>query len=1046
MLLHSLIKKITRAISTSHPDYMAIKRYVDSDFYRVAYPDVAQKNADPVMHYLNSGWLEGRNPSSIFNTIWYLHTYKDIACHANPLVNFARIGKHERRPTSPTAEDDRAGWMTKAASNELLPPAAREYIACYDLIAGSGMFDEEFYRLNYPEVQTDALEYFIRNGWRAGHHPCSNFDTEGYLREYDDVRESGINPLIHYLRHGKQEGRTPKPIDCDAWWRFDARRHQKKAIVAREKLTPRKITSGMLDESGLFDADWYLKTYHDVERAGVDPRAHFLESGSAELRSPGPGFDSKWYCKCYPDVLREGYEPLVHYIEVGRFEKRDPTPPTEHYTCSYELSAAGPISGVVPARRPDDNHDYSVEVPFAYVPYVDADRRVAAFIHVFYPDLLEGILRYIENVPCRVDIFASTNTIEKKSVIEAVLERWAKGKTEVRLTENKGRDIAAMIVGFSDVFAKYDIFFHLHTKKSPHAGDLLFGWRDYLLQTLLGSETIARSIISLFDDPKIGVVFPQHFFEVRKMLNWGFDYDLARDLLARIGVSLSKDLVLEFPSGSMFWGRTEALRPLLDLNLQFSDFPEEAGQIDGTLAHAIERSLLMVAESKGYEWLKVARRDLYPLSGTILQATESADLDKHRLLVYQPCLSRADATVSFERFGMPETRLLLSYPSRNETPRINLIIPSINPREAYGGISTAIKLFEELSSELAGDFDRRIIVTDSRVSYESLGRWRDYVETPYFPSLDKNAAEIVDASDRARGRLNLRVGDIFIATAWWTARFALDLGKDQKRYFGKKLPFIYFIQDDEPYFYGWSSKWALAEATYRFGRDTIAIINSEELYLEISRKYNFSSTFCYKYQLNDVISQRLSPEARERLILVYARPHAQRNAFELICEALKEWQQRDPVAARKWQIICLGEEFEKDITNPVQNISVMGKVSLESYANYLNRASVGISLMLSPHPSYPPLEMAEAGLVTITNSYGTKNLARRFPEMISLDFAEVENLAQAVELAVKRAEPFIGRQIGRRVAQEVVLTKANDYYSSSKVAELLKEKIDVMRP
>ena len=36
--------------------------------------------------------------------------------------------------------------------------------------------------------------------------------------------------------------------------------------------------------------------------------------------------------------------------------------------------------------------------------------------------------------------------------------------------------------------------------------------------------------------------------------------------------------------------------------------------------------------------------------------------------------------------------------------------------------------------------------------------------------------------------------------------------------------------------------------------------------------------------------------------------------------------------------------------------------------------------MLSPHPSYPPLEMAEAGVTTITNCYGGKDLRRRFPE------------------------------------------------------------------
>ena len=236
--------------------------------------------------------------------------------------------------------------------------------------------------------------------------------------------------------------------------------------------------------------------------------------------------------------------------------------------------------------------------------------------------------------------------------------------------------------------------------------------------------------------------------------------------------------------------------------------------------------------------------------------------------------------------------------------------------------------------------------------------------------------QIVDAADRAYGRLNLRAGDIFLATAWWTARHAIELGRDQKRYFGRNPAFIYFIQDDEPYFYGWSSKWALAESTYRLPDETIAVINSEELYSDMTKRYRFKSVFCYPYQMNANISNALSSRPRERLILVYARPHATRNAFELICESLQEWQQRDPMRARHWRVICLGQHFDEEMTYPVQNVSVFGKVSLEDYADYLSSASIGISLMLSPHPSYPPLEMAEAGVTTITNCYGGKDLRR----------------------------------------------------------------------
>ncbi len=58
----------------------------------------------------------------------------------------------------------------------------------------------------------------------------------------------------------------------------------------------------------------------------------------------------------------------------------------------------------------------------------------------------------------------------------------------------------------------------------------------------------------------------------------------------------------------MFWARTAAIKPLLDLGLGFYDFPEEQGQTDGTLAHAIERLFYLVCEEAGFSWMKIAAK------------------------------------------------------------------------------------------------------------------------------------------------------------------------------------------------------------------------------------------------------------------------------------------------------------------------------------------------------------------------------------------------------------------------------------------------------
>jgi hypothetical protein len=708
------------------------------------------------------------------------------------------------------------------------------------------------------------------------------------------------------------------------------------------------------------------------------------------------------------------------------------------YLYTYELTR---IDGVVPSRRPTNETDFALEVPFAFDVPPCRHEKVAAIIHAFYPEIVPELFGQLRNIPCRTDLFISTDREEKRAEIVAHCAVWDRGSVDVRVCENRGRDIAPKLITFRDVYDSYEIFLHLHTKRSPHGGTPLSSWRHYLTENLIGSPEIARSNLHLLDDPKIGIVFPQHLFDLRGILNWGYDYNHARALLARMDVDLSKNLVLEFPSGSMFWGRSAAIRKLLDLDLGFADFPVEAGQIDGTPAHAIERIILMVAEASGYEWLKVVRRDLYPIPYTVLAVNSRDDVLEHRLRVFQPCLARADWSVRPQDLAIIETRPILSYPSRNERPRLNLLTPTVNPGQIFGGVATALKIFNELADHLGDGFDRRIVTTEADIAPEGYASFPDYRAQAFFQSRDEAPRVLVDANDRTGGRLDLRPGDVFLATAWWTANLAHELIADQKVFFGKARPLVYLIQDDEPHFYGWSSKYALAETAYHKGENTLAIINSEELFETMIASYAFRDASFIPYRLNARLDKALAPLPRERRILVYGRPTVSRNAYEIICEALFRWQQSDPITASRWRIISLGESFHQRWTVPVQNMEIGGKATLENYADHLNRAAVGISLMISPHPSYPPLEMAEAGVLSITNKYGRKDLSQRFPEIISIERVDPELLAQAIGAAVGEADARrIGKIVPRRPPRDLP-SDASRLYSPQRLAGLLRAEL-----
>lgn len=84
----------------------------------------------------------------------------------------------------------------------------------YRLIRRSGLFDDNYYLLNNPDVRradVNPLMHFVKFGWREGRNPSEYFDTNYYLQTNADVQKEGINPLIHYVRTGASEKRICLP-------------------------------------------------------------------------------------------------------------------------------------------------------------------------------------------------------------------------------------------------------------------------------------------------------------------------------------------------------------------------------------------------------------------------------------------------------------------------------------------------------------------------------------------------------------------------------------------------------------------------------------------------------------------------------------------------------------------------------------------------------------------------------------------------------------------------------------------------------------------
>ncbi|ROQ20052.1 hypothetical protein EDC38_0645 [Marinimicrobium koreense] len=78
----------------------------------------------------------------------------------------------------------------------------------------------------------------------------------------------------------------------------------------------------VLQQSELFDGQWYLAQYPDVVQSGLKPEEHYVRHGAFEGRDPSPYFSSKNYLRANPDVAKAGLNPLVHYVLHGKDEGR----------------------------------------------------------------------------------------------------------------------------------------------------------------------------------------------------------------------------------------------------------------------------------------------------------------------------------------------------------------------------------------------------------------------------------------------------------------------------------------------------------------------------------------------------------------------------------------------------------------------------------------------------------------------------------------------------------------------------------------------------
>jgi glycosyltransferase involved in cell wall biosynthesis len=350
--------------------------------------------------------------------------------------------------------------------------------------------------------------------------------------------------------------------------------------------------------------------------------------------------------------------------------------------------------------------------------------------------------------------------------------------------------------------------------------------------------------------------------------------------------------------------------------------------------------------------------------------------------------------------------------SNDRSKKVNLLISLVDPKNFFGGyigMYNFAKKFNELGYQV------RIIMTDQEgLSRENLEKVKDH---------DKSLKEFLSDVEfqpciSAKQEVHVSENDIFIATSWWTAYIANEAIK--KTVYNK---FIYLAQDYEPIFYEHGGYRALADNSYKlnyypfFSTDILQKYFVDSNIVSEKNKGAFFKNPILQFDLSE--EKYMQERKRKKRLLFYARPqaHNARNLYPIGCLAIDRARELGGISEDEWEVIAVGGDIGEQILPSGIKIKHIGKFNLDEYKELLPQHDLGLALMDSPHPSLLPIEMASAGLLVVTNTYGIKNAEyfKGISSNIEATPPHIESLASSLLKLSKEVDDYKERIRGSKV-------------------------------
>ncbi|MBB3179816.1 hypothetical protein [Variovorax sp. Sphag1AA] len=376
--------------------------------------------------------------------------------------------------------------------------------------------------------------------------------------------------------------------------------------------------------------------------------------------------------------------------------------------------------------------------------------------------------------------------------------------------------------------------------------------------------------------------------------------------------------------------------------------------------------------------------------------------------LFNPLDDAADARVSVARMISKRFPALRPIPTyfipKPSLRRVSLITDSIGPSSLFGGVGTGLLLAARLANRMNATL--RIVTRTERPSPENAGQiLRAYgidllheIQFAYVP-------EGGVSPDDAGPPLDIHSEDIFITTSWWTTAASLSGIPSHS--------ILYLLQEDERMFYPFGEDRFQCEQVLR-NESIRFLVNTKLLYdhlISSGLEHLKRTGQWFEPAFPPSLFHRRTRAGGKRRFFYYARPHNSRNLFHVGLAAIDRAVNEGILDLDHWEIFLVG----KDI--PPVSVGSSGYepvrcegLQWQAYADLVGSIDLGLSLMYTPHPSYPPLDLAASGAVVVTNKFANKiSLAGYSPNILCSEL-QPDALVDAIRTGVLLAEDDEARE------------------------------------